>query len=89
MNVLPMILGALVGGPAGALLGQMLVPGTSMPKYQPQTPPNLGDASVQAAAQAARKAAQEAKGRGSTILTGGGGVDNSTLQTSRKATLGA
>ena len=44
----------------------------SMPAVAP--PPKMDDGAVQAAAEAERRRAANAKGRASTILTGGAGV---------------
>lgn len=83
------VLGGIALGGVGLSAASMFLNRPQQPRMPQQNVPQLQDPAVQAAALAQQRAAQEAKGRGSTILTGGMGEDNSTLQSAKKATLGA
>jgi hypothetical protein len=67
------------------LMGGMF--SSKKPSAPPPPPPEKDDAEVQAAAAAERERQRKARGRASTILTGGDGVTGET-RTARKLLLG-
>lgn len=74
-----------VGGMAYSLLSPK--GGGVMPQQQQISPPSYTDPAVQAAARAQETAEANAKGRASTILTGGLG-DTSDTTTAKRSLLG-